>query len=82
MYITILDFSWVNRGQQACKCVVFSKKLQLGLLDVQSVAAGQEGTTASDHWLFQPRSNLGICLYGMIECAALLGVHAAIFVDV
>lgn len=39
------------------------------LLDVQSVAAGQEGwlafdvTTASNHWLLQPRSNLGIRLY-------------------
>ncbi|TWW59904.1 bone morphogenetic protein 8A [Takifugu rubripes] len=41
----------------------------LVLLDVQSVPAGQEGwlafdvTTASNHWLLNPRSNLGIRLY-------------------
>lgn len=42
---------------------------ELVLLDIQSVPAGQEGwlafdvTTASNHWLLQPRSNLGIRLY-------------------
>lgn len=36
---------------------------------MQSVAAGQEGwlafdvTTASNHWLLHPRSNLGLRLY-------------------
>lgn len=46
-----------------------SREPELVLLDVQSVAAGQEGwlafdvTTASNHWLLQPRSNLGIRLY-------------------
>lgn len=51
-------------------CVFFSaREPELVLLDVQSVAAGQEGwlafdvTTASNHWLLQPRSNLGIRLY-------------------
>lgn len=50
--------------------VFFSiREPELVLLDVQSVAAGQEGwlafdvTTASNHWLLQPRSNLGIRLY-------------------
>ncbi|XP_068602960.1 bone morphogenetic protein 8A [Brachionichthys hirsutus] len=42
---------------------------ELVLLDVQSVPAGQEGwlafdvTTAANHWLLHPRSNLGIRLY-------------------
>lgn len=42
---------------------------ELVLLDMQSVAAGQEGwlafdvTSASNHWLVHPRSNLGIRLY-------------------
>ncbi|XP_077599220.1 bone morphogenetic protein 8A [Stigmatopora nigra] len=42
---------------------------ELVLLDMQSVAAGREGwlafdvTSASNHWLLQPRSNLGIRLY-------------------
>lgn len=42
---------------------------ELVLLDMQSVPAGQEGwlafdvTTASNHWLLHPRSNLGIRLY-------------------
>uniref|UniRef100_A0A8C6VW23 Bone morphogenetic protein 8a n=1 Tax=Nothobranchius furzeri TaxID=105023 RepID=A0A8C6VW23_NOTFU len=43
--------------------------LELVLLDMQSVPAGQEGwlafdvTSASNHWLLHPRSNLGIRLY-------------------
>ncbi|XP_069572816.1 bone morphogenetic protein 8A, partial [Brachyistius frenatus] len=42
---------------------------ELALLDMQSVPAGQEGwlafdvTSASNHWLLHPRSNLGIRLY-------------------
>ncbi|XP_062846777.1 bone morphogenetic protein 8A [Trichomycterus rosablanca] len=42
---------------------------ELVLLDMQSIPAGQEGwlafdvTTASNHWLLQPRSNQGIRLY-------------------
>ncbi|XP_061521093.1 bone morphogenetic protein 8A [Phycodurus eques] len=42
---------------------------ELVLLDMQSVPAGQEGwlafdvTSASNHWLVRPRSNLGIRLY-------------------
>nr|QHB80428.1 bone morphogenetic protein 8a [Trachinotus ovatus] len=42
---------------------------ELVLLDMQSVPAGQEGwlafdvTSASNHWLLHPRSNLGIRLY-------------------
>ncbi|XP_047461922.1 bone morphogenetic protein 8A [Mugil cephalus] len=42
---------------------------ELVLLDMQSVPAGQEGwlafdvTTAANHWLLHPRSNLGIRLY-------------------
>ncbi|KAM7373563.1 hypothetical protein PAMP_008405 [Pampus punctatissimus] len=42
---------------------------ELVLLDMQSVPAGQEGwlafdvTTASNHWLLHPRSNMGIRLY-------------------
>lgn len=59
------------------------------LLDVQSVAAGQEGwlafdvTTASNHWLLQPRSNLGIRLYVETEeggCSSRL--HGTFTVDV
>lgn len=57
---------------------------ELVLLDVQSVAAGQEGwlafdvTTASNHWLLQPRSNLGIRLYVETEeggCSAAPPAH-------
>ncbi|KAG7317127.1 hypothetical protein KOW79_019425 [Hemibagrus wyckioides] len=46
---------------------------ELVLLDMQSVPAGQEGwlafdvTSASNHWLLQPRSNLGIRLYVEME---------------
>ncbi|XP_061597325.1 bone morphogenetic protein 8A [Cololabis saira] len=42
---------------------------ELVLLDMQSIPAGQEGwlafdvTSASNHWLLHPRSNLGIRLY-------------------
>ncbi|XP_030644546.1 bone morphogenetic protein 8A isoform X2 [Chanos chanos] len=42
---------------------------ELVLLDMQSVPAGQEGwlafdvTSASNHWLLHPRSNMGIRLY-------------------
>uniref|UniRef100_A0A8C6S924 Bone morphogenetic protein 8a n=1 Tax=Neogobius melanostomus TaxID=47308 RepID=A0A8C6S924_9GOBI len=42
---------------------------ELVLLDMQSVPAGQEGwlafdvTSAANHWLLHPRSNLGIRLY-------------------
>lgn len=49
--------------------VPFWREPDLVLLDVQSVPAGQEGwlafdvTTASNHWLLNPRSNLGIRLY-------------------
>uniref|UniRef100_A0A3P8T7Q2 Bone morphogenetic protein 8a n=1 Tax=Amphiprion percula TaxID=161767 RepID=A0A3P8T7Q2_AMPPE len=45
------------------------KQPELVLLDMQSVPAGQEGwlafdvTSASNHWLLHPRSNLGIRLY-------------------
>lgn len=48
---------------------IFLREPDLVLLDVQSVPAGQEGwlafdvTTASNHWLLNPRSNLGIRLY-------------------
>lgn len=49
---------------------VFSlREPELVLLDMQSVPAGQEGwlafdvTSASNHWLLHPRSNLGIRLY-------------------
>uniref|UniRef100_A0A8C6VVW9 Bone morphogenetic protein 8a n=1 Tax=Nothobranchius furzeri TaxID=105023 RepID=A0A8C6VVW9_NOTFU len=46
-----------------------AQNLELVLLDMQSVPAGQEGwlafdvTSASNHWLLHPRSNLGIRLY-------------------
>lgn len=45
------------------------REAELVLLDMQSVPAGQEGwlafdvTSASNHWLLHPRSNLGIRLY-------------------
>uniref|UniRef100_A0A3B5M362 Bone morphogenetic protein 8a n=1 Tax=Xiphophorus couchianus TaxID=32473 RepID=A0A3B5M362_9TELE len=48
-----------------CSC----RESELVLLDMQSVPAGQEGwlafdvTSASNHWLLHPRSNLGIRLY-------------------
>lgn len=69
--------------------LVFSREPELVLLDVQSVAAGQEGwlafdvTTASNHWLLQPRSNLGIRLYVETEeggCSA--RSHGAFTADV
>ncbi|KAF7211343.1 bone morphogenetic protein 8a [Nothobranchius furzeri] len=50
-------------------CLFTSRELELVLLDMQSVPAGQEGwlafdvTSASNHWLLHPRSNLGIRLY-------------------
>lgn len=50
-----------------CRCNF--REPELVLLDMQSVPAGQEGwlafdvTSASNHWLLQPRSNLGIRLY-------------------
>uniref|UniRef100_A0A8C6S7V5 Bone morphogenetic protein 8a n=1 Tax=Neogobius melanostomus TaxID=47308 RepID=A0A8C6S7V5_9GOBI len=51
-------------------CYVFSHRdPELVLLDMQSVPAGQEGwlafdvTSAANHWLLHPRSNLGIRLY-------------------
>uniref|UniRef100_A0A3Q3AS58 Bone morphogenetic protein 8a n=1 Tax=Kryptolebias marmoratus TaxID=37003 RepID=A0A3Q3AS58_KRYMA len=46
-----------------------NREAELVLLDMQSVPAGQEGwlafdvTSASNHWLLHPRSNLGIRLY-------------------
>lgn len=48
---------------------LWSREPELVLLDMQSVPAGQEGwlafdvTSASNHWLLHPRSNLGIRLY-------------------
>lgn len=56
-----------------CLMVIFCpsplREPELVLLDMQSVPAGQEGwlafdvTSASNHWLLHPRSNLGIRLY-------------------
>lgn len=63
-------------------CVFPLREPELVLLDMQSVPAGQEGwlafdvTTASNHWLLHPRSNLGIRLYVETEeggCSA--GLH-------
>lgn len=54
---------------------------ELVLLDMQSVPAGQEGwlafdvTSASNHWLLQPRSNLGIRLYVETEDGKHLIMH-------
>ncbi|XP_075867321.1 bone morphogenetic protein 8A isoform X2 [Nelusetta ayraudi] len=59
LHISVYEIQRENRHREP----------ELVLLDVQSVAAGQEGwlafdvTTASNHWLLQPRSNLGIRLY-------------------
>lgn len=64
-------------------CVFPLREPELVLLDMQSVPAGQEGwlafdvTTASNHWLLHPRSNLGIRLYVETEeggCSA--GLHS------
>lgn len=66
----------------SCSHIFFTLRegAELVLLDMQSVPAGQEGwlafdvTTASNHWLLHPRSNLGIRLYVETEeggCAAL-----------
>ena len=54
----------VNKSKFFC-----SREPELVLLDMQSVPAGQEGwlafvvTSACNHWLLHPRSNLGIRLY-------------------
>ncbi|KAF7657573.1 hypothetical protein LDENG_00025210 [Lucifuga dentata] len=59
LHISVYEIQRENRHREA----------ELVLLDMQSVPAGQEGwlafdvTTASNHWLLHPRSNLGIRLY-------------------
>ncbi|XP_029369752.1 bone morphogenetic protein 8A isoform X2 [Echeneis naucrates] len=59
LHISVYEIQRENRHREP----------ELVLLDMQSVPAGQEGwlafdvTSASNHWLLQPRSNLGIRLY-------------------
>ncbi|XP_013879912.1 bone morphogenetic protein 8A [Austrofundulus limnaeus] len=59
LHISVYQIKRENRNREA----------ELVLLDMQSVPAGQEGwlafdvTSASNHWLLHPRSNLGIRLY-------------------
>ncbi|XP_047239946.1 bone morphogenetic protein 8A isoform X2 [Girardinichthys multiradiatus] len=59
LHISVYEIKRENRNREP----------ELVLLDMQSVPAGQEGwlafdvTSASNHWLLQPRSNLGIRLY-------------------
>nr|XP_020474170.1 bone morphogenetic protein 8A-like [Monopterus albus] len=59
LHISVYEIQRENRHREA----------ELVLLDMQSVPAGQEGwlafdvTSASNHWLLHPRSNLGIRLY-------------------
>ncbi|XP_026155293.1 bone morphogenetic protein 8A [Mastacembelus armatus] len=59
LHISVYEIQSENRHREAV----------LVLLDMQSVPAGQEGwlafdvTSASNHWLLHPRSNLGIRLY-------------------
>lgn len=59
LHISVYEIQRENRHREP----------ELVLLDMQSVPAGQEGwlafdvTTASNHWLLHPRSNLGIRLY-------------------
>uniref|UniRef100_A0A3Q2QFT0 Bone morphogenetic protein 8a n=1 Tax=Fundulus heteroclitus TaxID=8078 RepID=A0A3Q2QFT0_FUNHE len=58
LHISVYEIKRENRNRS-----------DLVLLDMQSVPAGQEGwlafdvTSASNHWLLQPRRNLGIRLY-------------------
>ncbi|XP_029021984.1 bone morphogenetic protein 8A isoform X2 [Betta splendens] len=60
LHISVYEIKRDNRHREGTELV---------LLDMQSVPAGQEGwlafdvTTASNHWLLHPRSNLGIRLY-------------------
>uniref|UniRef100_A0A3Q1H977 TGF-beta family profile domain-containing protein n=1 Tax=Anabas testudineus TaxID=64144 RepID=A0A3Q1H977_ANATE len=60
LHISVYEIKRENRHREGAELV---------LLDMQSVPAGQEGwlafdvTTASNHWLLHPRSNLGIRLY-------------------
>ncbi|KAM9384947.1 bone morphogenetic protein 8A [Pholidichthys leucotaenia] len=59
LHISVYEIQRENRHREP----------ELVLLDMQSVPAGQEGwlafdvTSASNHWLLHPRSNLGIRLY-------------------
>ncbi|XP_028819469.1 bone morphogenetic protein 8A [Denticeps clupeoides] len=59
LHISVYEIQPENRNREP----------ELVLLDMQSVPAGQEGwlafdvTTASNHWLLHPRSNMGIRLY-------------------
>ncbi|XP_047200178.1 bone morphogenetic protein 8A isoform X1 [Hippoglossus stenolepis] len=59
LHISVYEIQRENRHREP----------ELVLLDMQSVPAGQEGwlafdvTTAANHWLLHPRSNLGIRLY-------------------
>ncbi|KAI3358834.1 hypothetical protein L3Q82_015230 [Scortum barcoo] len=59
LHISVYEIQRENRRREP----------ELVLLDMQSVPAGQEGwlafdvTSASNHWLLHPRSNLGIRLY-------------------
>ncbi|XP_068188924.1 bone morphogenetic protein 8A [Antennarius striatus] len=59
LHISVYEIQRENRNREP----------ELVLLDMQSVSAGQEGwlafdvTTAANHWLLHPRSNLGIRLY-------------------
>uniref|UniRef100_A0A3Q0TDJ8 Bone morphogenetic protein 8a n=1 Tax=Amphilophus citrinellus TaxID=61819 RepID=A0A3Q0TDJ8_AMPCI len=59
LHISVYEIKRENRNREP----------ELVLLDMQSVPAGQEGwlafdvTSASNHWLVHPRSNLGIRLY-------------------
>ncbi|XP_060948321.1 bone morphogenetic protein 8A [Limanda limanda] len=59
LHISVYEIQRENRHREP----------ELVLLDMQSVPAGQEGwlafdvSSASNHWLLHPRSNLGIRLY-------------------
>uniref|UniRef100_A0A668VBA7 TGF-beta family profile domain-containing protein n=1 Tax=Oreochromis aureus TaxID=47969 RepID=A0A668VBA7_OREAU len=59
LHISVYEIKRENRHREP----------ELVLLDMQSVPAGQEGwlafdvTSASNHWLVHPRSNMGIRLY-------------------
>uniref|UniRef100_A0A3P9NLE8 Bone morphogenetic protein 8a n=1 Tax=Poecilia reticulata TaxID=8081 RepID=A0A3P9NLE8_POERE len=59
LHISVYEIKRENRNRES----------ELVLLDMQSVPAGQEGwlafdvTSASNHWLLHPRSNLGLRLY-------------------
>lgn len=69
LFLNLKDFFVSSLVKFQLCCVFTLREPELVLLDVQSVPAGQEGwlafdvTTASNHWLLHPRSNLGIRLY-------------------